>query len=141
MSKLRIHTDETIAELQKDISRFADSVRSFTRETCQVFHTTELRSELAKRTRRITRMNSASLAQQGSNGPISITVRPSWKKEFNANTAKLHVIGDYPVSIVYFGSTESYSTANVWYILRRDNRHELIKSIGRIGTQVHSVHS
>lgn len=112
-SKLRIHTDATVSSLHSDTSRFADAVRKFSKETCESFHTTELRSELEKRMRRLAKSNSASLAQRGNDGTLSITVRASGKKEFNANTAKMHVIGDYPFFIVYLGSTESYSTANV----------------------------
>lgn len=112
-SKLRIHTDATVSSLHSETARFADAVRKFCKETCESFHTTELRSELEKRVRRLAKANSASLVQQSGDAPISITVRSTGKKEFNANTAKIHATGDYPWFIVYLGSTESYSTANV----------------------------
>lgn len=117
---MRIHTDATVSSLQAETARFADAVRKFSKETCEVFNTMELRSELEKRMRRLAKTNSNILSQQGARGPASITVRSAGKKEFNANTAKFHVIGDYPFSIIYLGSTESYSTGNVRLLLSKD---------------------
>ncbi|KAL5528007.1 hypothetical protein ACEPAF_7143 [Sanghuangporus sanghuang] len=107
LSKLRIHIDATVAALHEEMQRFADSVRKFINETCKEFHTTELRSEIEKRLRRQARAKMTRTSGDSTNSKSS-----GRKKKFNANTAKFHVIGDYPRSIVERGSTDSYSTAN-----------------------------
>jgi len=34
-------------------------------------------------------------------------------KELNINTYKMHTLGDYPDTVLFFGTTDSYSTVGV----------------------------
>ena len=107
LSKLRIHTASTAESLCDEIKRFGAAIRQFKDVTCVAFQTSELPAESGKRLRRAGHR----AAGNGQDGPGS--VQTSMGKTFNANTSKLHALGDYVQHIVMYGTTDSYSTAIV----------------------------
>ncbi|KAJ7117673.1 hypothetical protein C8R44DRAFT_578842, partial [Mycena epipterygia] len=109
-AKLKMHTESSVGLLTtatKDVGRL---LRRFQRVVCPEFDTKELASEEAARGRR-----QAKKATQSGKGKVPAVPRgapkPSAnKKEFNLLTYKLHSLGDYMSTILWFGSSDSYST-------------------------------
>ena len=100
-----MHTDETLALLDKITVCLGRNLRHFQLKTCAAFNTRELKREAERRQRR--QPNSTTTAT----APTSqATRRP---KTFNLQTYKLHALGDYSSSIRKFGTTDSYSTEPV----------------------------
>ncbi|THU95728.1 hypothetical protein K435DRAFT_966260 [Dendrothele bispora CBS 962.96] len=102
-AKLRLHSDSTVESFRQVTRVFGDSLRKFVRKTCAEFDTTELEKEREKRVRCTKRKNGLDT----STDPKSELHQ---KRAFNTNTLKFHAMGHYPDAVVYFGTTDVYST-------------------------------
>ncbi|KAI0037920.1 hypothetical protein FA95DRAFT_1668201, partial [Auriscalpium vulgare] len=116
-AKLRMHTDSSLVLLRRSTIFLGSQLRRFARSTCSVFDTRELPRETAARGRRKRKA-------QGSAGPStsslpSSNTTSSRKKVFNLFTYKLHALGDYVRQIMWFGTSDSYSTQPVSMCMSR----------------------
>ncbi|TFK27536.1 hypothetical protein FA15DRAFT_549397, partial [Coprinopsis marcescibilis] len=107
LAKLRMHTDNTLAELDKLTTELGSQMRGFIKNTCKQVKTTELPREVQKRVR-------AQTAQAAISKPLKQTRRGRGgrkdPKVFNISTYKFHALGDVVRTIKAFGTTDSYST-------------------------------
>ena len=103
LAKLRMHSDESLDQLDIALKKLAAEIRQFQQSTCNAFKTHELPSEVAARHRR----------QEGqirSSGPATSTSSTARPKSFSILTYKFHALGDYSRSIWMFSTTDSYTT-------------------------------
>jgi hypothetical protein len=111
LAKLRVHTETTLAALEKVTTIVGQELRKFRDVTCASFHTFELPNETAARQRRAMDLSSTSASTAGSSR--SATRKP---KTLNLNTYKFHAMGDYVDTIRTFGTTDSYTTQIVRHL-------------------------
>ncbi|KAJ7743217.1 hypothetical protein B0H16DRAFT_1322953, partial [Mycena metata] len=104
LAKLKLHTETTVGLLDTATTELGRLLRRFKKRTCPDFETKELPSEEAARGRRQARK-----AAKGGKGKGKANTGPK-KKEYSLLTYKLHSLGDYVISILWFGTTDSYST-------------------------------
>ncbi|KAJ7728799.1 hypothetical protein DFH07DRAFT_757130 [Mycena maculata] len=104
LAKLKLHTDGTIPLLRTATKEVGRLLRRFKWVTCLHWDTKELPSEAAARGRR-----EAKKAAKGGKGKAH-TKTSANKKEFSLSTYKLHSLGDYVPSILWFRTSDSYST-------------------------------
>lgn len=109
LAKLRLHTDSTLASLTLTTMQFGEILRRFKDVVCPRYQT--------KDTPREARARSRLRASKGKAGGSGAQAR-----EFNLNTYKVHALGDYPATIRFFGTTDSYSTQTVRLPLRTSRR-------------------
>jgi hypothetical protein len=102
--KLKLHTDSTVPLLGTATKEVGRLLRRFKRVTCARWNTKELPSEAAAHGRR-----QAKKAANSGKGKARANTAPN-KKEFSLSTYKLHSLSDYVSSILWFGTTDSYST-------------------------------
>lgn len=103
-----MHTDSSIGLLGSTTTQLGRLLRQFKRSVCPNFATKELPSEEAARGRRQARK----AAKKGKD-PVRAAKTKTKVKEFSLLTYKLHSLGDYVRSILWFGTTDSYSTQPV----------------------------
>ena len=113
---LHMHTDATTEILDNLTTLLGQRLRDFKLITCAEYATRELKREAEQRQRReekskLTRLSSSKPAP----GPASGDNRRL--KTLNLDTFKLHVLGDYVWSIRTRGSTDSYSTRLVRFLV------------------------
>jgi hypothetical protein len=102
LAKLRLHTDPTLDLLEAVTKEFGHLMRQFRDKTSGEFNTVEL-------------PHGADARKGGSHS--------SKKKTLNLNTYKFHALGDYVATIRLFGTTDSYSTMLVSFILHRSTQY------------------
>lgn len=112
LAKLRMHTDSTVNRLKAITTELGRLLRRFQKYTCSFFVTKELPKEEAARGRR--QAAKKAKANPGS-APQGVPKTTPKIKLFSLLTYKLHALGDYVWSILFFGSTDSYSTQPVSY--------------------------
>ncbi|KAJ7149300.1 hypothetical protein C8R43DRAFT_1128654 [Mycena crocata] len=105
LAKLKMHTDTTIDLLRSATKEVGRLLRRFRRVVCPWLPTKELPSEEATRGRAQARK-----AAKGKGKGRTKTQMTPRTKEFSLWTYKLHSLGDYVRSILWFGTTDSYST-------------------------------
>ncbi|KAF7349533.1 hypothetical protein MSAN_01743700 [Mycena sanguinolenta] len=105
LAKLKLHTETTLGLLDSVTTVLGRLLRRFKRVVCPEFATKELPSEEAARGRR-----QAKKAAQGKGKGRATTKTTPNAKEYNLNTYKFHSLGDYPSTIRWFGTSDSYST-------------------------------
>jgi len=120
-AKLRMHTDTTLDSFEKATSSLGQQLRKFATKTCGAFRTKETpREEAARRRRAAAKKAKASKsAPTSDSAPIDASedeIGPK-QKVFNLFTYKIHALGDYVKTIRWFGTTDSYSTQIVSYLL------------------------
>lgn len=132
LAKLRLHTDYTLAHLERVTSELGEQLRVFQRRTCAAYKTGELPRETAARNRRKAKaqLKKSSKAKKSTKTPpntnpetpsdlkptTEIPPKPKPKqrvKLFNLNTYKTHALGDYVETIRRYGTVDSYSTEMV----------------------------
>lgn len=107
LAKLRMHSDVTLAILDKETTVVGRLLRNFNTNTCPQFKTKELRREAEARQR-------LQAKKQPKGGQSLSSSAPSRKpRTFNLNTYKIHAMGDYVENIKMYGTTDSYSTEPV----------------------------
>lgn len=135
LSKLHLHTDQTLQVLETVTAEFGRLMRVFSTSTCTNFATSELPRETAARLRRnaklaATKAGTASLHLPTPSAVLPVplgSVIPVLDKKkpvtFNMATYKHHAIGDYARTIREHGTTDSFSTQSVgsiylvWYLI------------------------
>ena len=112
LAKLRLHTDATIDLFRQTTTLLGDCFRDFKDNTWSKFDTRELKREYDVRKRRAKR------ASKSTPNPSAAGVTPKPVKEptgrlnktLNLDLIKIHFLGDYPMTIPWYGTTDSYST-------------------------------
>lgn len=121
LAKLRLHTDDTLAHLDKLTTTLGDQLRKFKKRTCSAFETKELPRETLAREMGEINAAAAKAKKKGTEKPPgrkqskktpSKPPKPS-KKEFTLNVFKNHSLGHYVEIIRRYGTTDSYSTESV----------------------------
>lgn len=108
-----MHTDSTLELLSQVTKALGNRMREFQEKTCAVFKTHELERERTARMRR--QEKSTTMAKTKPNSQTLGSARQP--KIFNLKTYKFHALGDYCNTIRRFGTTDSYSTQTVGFIL------------------------
>ena len=103
-AKLHLHTDHTLASFDALTKPLRTALRHFGGKLSNNFNTKELPKEAEAQKRR------ATTGKTNRNAP-------SGKVRFNLSTYKLHALGDYANTIRQQGTTDSYSTQMVRFIL------------------------
>jgi hypothetical protein len=110
-AKLRLHTDLTLKYFEDVTESLGALTRKFARTTADAFDTKELPKELAARGRReIAKVSHTGKAKAGS------TPTPK-RKTLNLFTYKFHSLGDYPQTIRRYGTTDSFTTQTVCFLI------------------------
>ncbi|KAF7354440.1 hypothetical protein MVEN_01133000 [Mycena venus] len=138
LTKLRMHTDDTLARCNKSTAIIGRELRNFRDYTKENFATKELDGEVAARARR--KQNKAKNAPAGSSAPVPPPPLPPAKGKFlNLDTYKFHALGDYPSTVRFFGTTDSYSTVTgelahrlVKRLYRRTNKNNALKQMAKL---------
>jgi hypothetical protein len=116
LSKLRMHTDQTLKYLGKATTIIGQELRSFRDWTQAGFVCKELPRETAARSRRrekkVAKTDSRAVNPKKS---LPVGLKPKGKI-FNLGVYKLHALGDYVENIRLFGTTDSYSTQIVKFL-------------------------
>lgn len=103
-AKLRLHSSSTIRSFRVVTTTLGAAARRFVRTTCKTYTAYELPQERDRRARRQAQKKSKSNANPG------VKNLPKKRKDWNLSTYKWHALGDYPDTIINFGTTDSYST-------------------------------
>jgi hypothetical protein len=103
-----LHTDSTLNEFRAVTTTLGKSVRTFIKEVCSLYNTTELPHEMAARGRR-----EVALAKRSRKPGASQMRLKSVPKQLNLSTYKYHALGDYPDLIARYGTTDNASTQTV----------------------------
>lgn len=114
-AKLRQHTDHTLHSFELKTRELGDQLRHFSQNTCPAFKTKELPGEAAARGRRQV-ANQKKRVLSGKQPAKKVLGKDSEEptgKAFNLSTSKVHALGDYPNTIRWLGTTDSYSTQRV----------------------------
>ncbi|KIK33685.1 hypothetical protein CY34DRAFT_18219 [Suillus luteus UH-Slu-Lm8-n1] len=102
LAKLRLHSESTMAFLEKTFQKLSRRLRKFQRDTCAAFDTVELPREKAARQKKSSQRSKTNAISPESSGPKV--------KRFNLSTYKFHAMADYVSSIRLFGTTDSFTT-------------------------------
>ena len=115
-AKLRQHTEYTLRSFEVKTRDLGDQLRYFCRHTCPDFQTKELPGEAAARGRRqVANQKTRALSGKKPAGEAQDHEKNPKKpaETFNLLTPKIHALGDYPSTIRWLGTTDSYSTQRV----------------------------
>ena len=107
LAKLRLHSDDTLDIMDDVTVGLGVQFHEFHNKICPKFQTRELPREAAACQRR-TQKNHQSGANTETNN------KEPYLKNFNLETYKYHLLGDYIAMIRRFGTTDSYSTTMVF---------------------------
>ncbi|KAJ7049533.1 hypothetical protein C8F01DRAFT_1002225 [Mycena amicta] len=113
LGKLRMHTDTTIEMLRTSTKELGRLLRRFRDHVCPFFKTKELPTEERTRERAQARNKSKGKGKGNATTKSTTTNAGTTKKEYNMFTYKLHALGHYVASILWFGTSDSYSTQPV----------------------------
>lgn len=132
LAKLRMHTEHTLQSLENSTRKIGQELRSFRDLTLQSFKCQELPKETTARLRRRKRTR-AQKAQanvdtqtkpEDETNPDQSTINsakkdqaPPKSKILNLFTYKFHALGDYVRTIRLYGTTDSYSTQIVCFVM------------------------
>jgi hypothetical protein len=120
-----MQTDNSLAILDDETTALGHQLRDFQTKTCVAYHARELKREANARKRRQNKngLMVGSSAQEGGNRQDTNERRP---KSLNLQTYKAHSLGDYVATIKRLGTTDSYTSEIVSYLLilchREDDR-------------------
>ncbi len=117
LAKLRLHTDSTVQSLRTSTTMLGAKLRHLVNNICPHYHTKELPGEEAARGRRraakSAKVTNQPVTQVGTAVSTQNRVQGPKRKLLNLCTYKLHALGDYVSQILWFGTTDSYSTQTV----------------------------
>ncbi|KAG8894351.1 hypothetical protein FRB99_001342 [Tulasnella sp. 403] len=108
LAKLKMHTEETIAQLEMVTQVLGRERRRFGNITAAAFKTYETPSEARARARRQQQAANKMGASVASSAGSAVSTRR--EKTFNLNTYKAHALGDYASQIWFSSTYEVYST-------------------------------
>lgn len=106
LAKMRLHTDTSLALLDKSTTVLGQGLRHFTSVTCAAFETKETQSEYQARARAAAARRAAQPAGKSAITPIG----GRRQRGYNMKVIKLHFLGDYVHFIRRKGTTDSYTT-------------------------------
>lgn len=106
LAKLHLHTDATVSSLHEFTKQFGEALRKFKNVTCSAHETKELPHDYEKRVRREGRLYAHGQTPK-------LPSRTAVDHVFNINTYKIHVLADYALHIIKYGTTDQYSTSIV----------------------------
>ena len=124
-AKLHLHTDRTLEFFEMATAYLGKSVCKFQQTTCLFYHTTKLPQECASCGRKM-----AALAAKQGHAVISTASGPK-HKTLNLSTYKFHALGDYPLAIRHYGTTDNYTTQIV-SLGQHHNIYQLIQLQGEL---------
>jgi hypothetical protein len=121
LAKLRMHTESTLTYMESVTTILGRELRKFRDSTCSAFATQELPKETAARGRRQARNQSKKGPQRttgtSQSGAKTTTPVKQKAKQLNLSTYKVHALADYVRTIRLFGTTDSYSTQTVSFLV------------------------
>lgn len=118
LAKLRMHTDSSISLLKACTMQLGTEIRRFVRRVCPFFATREMPHQAeARRKRKLKKQVGHTRPASKSSAKSAPESEPWKRKNVNLLTYKLHALGDYVAQILWFGTTDSYSTQRVRNIL------------------------
>lgn len=132
LAKLRMHTERTLHCLEKSTATLGQELRKFRDTTAQSFKCHELPTETTARLRRRQSAHAQKVhtnvdAQTNPGAQVNLGRHtddskkqdhtPPKPKILNLFTYKFHALGDYVRTIRLFGTTDSYSTQIVCFII------------------------
>jgi hypothetical protein len=121
LAKLRLHTDQTLKELDTVTTALGVKFRDFKKKTCTSFKTYELPKERKKRQRARAKQEKLARSAQTKKADTEADAAEGQdkssrkEKTFNLETYKYHALADYAATIRAYGTTDSYSTEAVSY--------------------------
>lgn len=111
LAKLRLHTDDTLAVLDKLTATLGAQQRKFKTQTCSAFETKELPREARARDKKQAKKNLVNAAGAAPRSESLAHKQPKNNlKEYKINTYKNHALGDYFDTIKRCGTVDSFST-------------------------------
>ncbi|KAJ6559288.1 hypothetical protein B0H10DRAFT_2240500 [Mycena sp. CBHHK59/15] len=110
LAKLKLHTDSSVKLLGSATKEIGRLLRRFQRVVCPDFSTKELPSEAAARGRRQAKKATEKRGNGKGKAPAAAGKTSANTKVLSLLTYKLHSLGDYVRSILWFGTSDSYST-------------------------------
>ncbi|KAF7310253.1 hypothetical protein MIND_00399200 [Mycena indigotica] len=110
LAKLRMHTDTSMDMLRASTKELGRLLRRFRDHVCPFFATKELPTEERARERAQARKKGKSKDTHRNRKTMMAKNVSTTKKDYNLFTYKLHALGDYIASILWFGTSDSYST-------------------------------
>ncbi|EIW73877.1 hypothetical protein CONPUDRAFT_68210, partial [Coniophora puteana RWD-64-598 SS2] len=113
LAKLRLHTDDSLDQLEHATFDLSASVRKFLRHVCPFYDTRELPNETSARGRRALTKSAIQAARSKGKGRAADVSVDAKRKKLNVNTYKFHVLGDYVNHIRRYGTTDSYNSLHV----------------------------
>ncbi|KAJ7097121.1 hypothetical protein B0H15DRAFT_920861 [Mycena belliarum] len=137
LGKLKMHTNGSIALLKTATKEVGRLLRRFQKKVCAAYpNTKELPSEEAARGRR--QAKKATTAGKGKQRAAPGTTTRN-AKGYNLSTYKLHALGDYVPAILWFGTSDSYSTQpgelehrRVKRFYARTNKNQAVRQITQL---------
>lgn len=113
-SKVSLHTDQTLALLNDATVEIGNKFCLFTKKTCPVFTTWELRCETeARKWRQLKKASGSRVSNVGACSLAPDKAHQKWDnillKSFNLDIYKYHAPGDYANTIRRCGTTDSYT--------------------------------
>ena len=116
IAKLRMHSTSTVTFLDGVTKSLGQLLRRFNDHVCPKYSTREMPSESKKRASRNASEAAKKKSQQPANSKDMEKVAPT-KRNFNLAAYKPHALGHYSSWIRRFGTTDSYSTQTVLFLL------------------------
>ena len=107
-AKMRLHTAASVVDFKGATAALGRAIRQFASKTCKAWVTKDLPQEEAARGRRQA-ARAARASESGNQAQPTTSSGPKVRK-FNLSTYKLHALGDYPNTILEFGTTDKYTT-------------------------------
>jgi hypothetical protein len=117
LAKLRMHTDLTLDILSQVTTSLGNRFRTFRDKTCAEFPTKELERERVARARRQEKSKAKTTPGSSESQSKNLGTGGRKPKILNLKTYKYHALGDYASTIRQFGTTDSYSTQPVSFLL------------------------
>lgn len=129
LAKLRMHSDLTLDIMDHVTSTLGQQFRQFKATVCDAYETYELGQEVRARAQCCAKKAANQTAGRKGTQPTRIVGQTEVgdseilarsakrRKVFNLQTYKFHALGDYVSTIRRFGTSDSYSTEPVCFIL------------------------
>ncbi|KDQ06670.1 hypothetical protein BOTBODRAFT_181375 [Botryobasidium botryosum FD-172 SS1] len=133
LAKLRLHTDDTLADLDGAIVKYGCLIRRFATYTCPAFSTKDTPKEAeAKARKRAKKERATKEAGTAAIPANSTSTTTSNSRGFSLAQYKLYALGYYPATIRSFGTTEGYS------VLRGEPEHRTAKTLYKMTSKTSS---
>ena len=127
IAKLRMHSTSTLSVFDGVTKVLGQLLRRFNDHVCPKYNTRDTPSKLKKQASRTASEAAKKKSQHPANLKDAEKVAPT-KRNFNLAAYKPHALGHYSSWIRHFGTTDSYSTQTVWFILHLINILTIIVS-------------